>query len=283
VPFLGFWYMATNQYITQRVLGAKNIKHARWGVMLAGFLKMLPFFIMVIPGAMAISLFPGLPNGDLVFPTTVMEVLPVGLVGLVLAGLISAILSSVDSTLNSASTLVVVDFVKTRNPNISSKKMVTYGRISTLVFMLIAAFWSPLVGEFDGLWVYLQQMFAIVVPPIVVIFLLGAFYKRGNGDGAFWTLVSGTLMGILLFVLSIQGFWTIHYTINVGIVIALSSIIFVVVSKMTPAPDPETVAKYTYSKDLINMENEGLPWYQDYRYHSALLFTMVIATLIWLW
>ncbi|MEM6349058.1 MAG: sodium:solute symporter [Bacteroidota bacterium] len=283
VPFLGFWYMATNQYITQRVLGAKNIRHARWGVMLAGFLKMLPFFIMVIPGAMAISLFPGLPNGDLVFPTTVMEVLPVGLVGLVLAGLISAILSSVDSTLNSASTLVVVDFVKTRNPDISTKEMVKYGRISTLVFMLVAAFWSPLVGQFDGLWAYLQQMFAIVVPPIVVIFLVGTFYKRGNGDGAFWTLVSGTAMGLAFFLLNLAEIWPVHYTINVGIVIALSSIVFVLVSNATEAPDPEVVAKYTYRKELIDMENEGLPWYQNYKVHAALLFSLVIATLIWLW
>lgn len=121
VPMLGFWYMATNQYITQRVLGAKDIRHARWGVVLAGFLKFLPLFIMVLPGAMAISLFPNITNSDMVFPTMVIETLPVGLIGLVLAGLVSAIMSSIGSTLNSASTLVVVDFIKPKNPDMSEQ------------------------------------------------------------------------------------------------------------------------------------------------------------------
>ncbi|MEL6594104.1 MAG: sodium:solute symporter, partial [Bacteroidota bacterium] len=283
VPFLGFWYMATNQYITQRVLGAKNIQHARWGVMLAGALKMLPFFIMVIPGAMAISLIPGIEDIDMVFPVMVTEILPVGLLGLVLAGLISAILSSVDSTLNSASTLVVVDFIKTRNPDISTKKMVQYGRLSTFVFMLVAAAWSPMIAQFDGLWAYLQEMFGIVVPPIVVIFLLGTFYKRGNGDGAFWTLVLGTAFGLTLFILGKLDLWPLHYTINVGLNVAFSSAIFVFVSLQTPAPDPEVVAKYTFRKELIDMENENQPWYRDYKNQAAVLFVLVISTLIWLW
>ena len=124
VPMLGFWYVATNQYITQRVLGAKSIQHARWGIMLAGALKFLPLFIMVLPGAMAISIYPDIVNSDMVFPTIVIQTLPVGLVGLVLAGLVSAIMSSISSTLNSASTLVVVDFVKPNNPNMPEKQVV---------------------------------------------------------------------------------------------------------------------------------------------------------------
>ncbi len=116
LQLLGFWYWVTNQYIVQRVLGAKDIEHARWGAMFAGFLKVLPLFIMVIPGAMAIQLFPGLANPDLVFPTALVNILPVGMIGLVLAGLIAAIMSSVDSTLNSASTLIVVDFIKAGPP-----------------------------------------------------------------------------------------------------------------------------------------------------------------------
>ncbi|MEO1450180.1 MAG: sodium:solute symporter [Bacteroidota bacterium] len=283
VPFLGFWYMATNQYITQRVLGAKNIQHARWGVMLAGVLKMLPFFIMVLPGAMAISLFPDLPNGDLVFPTTVMEVLPVGLVGLVLAGLISAIMSSVDSTQNSASTLIVFDFIKTRNPDISSKDIVKYGRISTLILMIIAAAWAPQIANFGGLWSYLQQMFAIIVPPIVVIFLVGVFYPRGNGDGAFWTLILGTLIGGVLFLLGQFELWPLHYTINVGLVVLISTGIFMLVSNLTTAPDPEQVAPYIFRKSLIQLENEGVAWYQDYRYQAILLFVMVVGMLVAFW
>jgi len=283
VPFLGFWYVATNQYITQRVLGAKSIEHARWGIMLTGVLKLLPLFIMIIPGAIAISVYPGLPNGDMVFPTMVLKTLPVGIVGLVLAGLISAIMSSVDSTLNSASTLIVVDFIKTNNENITSEKVVLYGRISTFLLMTFAALWAPQIANFGGLWAYLQQMYSIMVPPIVVLFTVGIFYKRGNGDGAFWTLVLGSLIGVLIFILDLNEVWPYHYTINVGIVIILSSILFVVISNMTEAPDPQVIAKYVYDRSLLNFENENMPWYKDFRYHSAVLILLVIITLIMLW
>ena len=162
----------------------------------AASLSLFPSFIMVIPGAMAISLYEGIENPDMVYPTIVVDALPTGLVGLVLAGLISAIMSSVDSTLNSSSTLVVVDFIQPKNPNLSAKQVLNYGRISTFVLMIIAAVWAPMIENFGGIWVYLQQMYTIFVPPIVVLFLVGVFYPRGNGQGAFMTLALGTLLGI---------------------------------------------------------------------------------------
>lgn len=278
VPFLGFWYVATNQYITQRILGAKSIQHARWGIMLACLLKMTPFFIMIIPGAVALVVFPGLANGDMVFPTMVREVLPVGLVGLVLAGLVSAIMSSVDSTLNSASTLIVVDFVKAKRPDLSPRETARYGRISTLVLMVVAAVWAPMIANFGGLWSYLQQMFSIIVPPVVVIFLFGAFDRRGNGDGAFYTLVLGTLLGVGIFALNQLGLWPFHYLVSVGIAVAISAAIFVGISRMTSPPHSESIDRYTFSRDLIHVENVGVPWYQNYLYQSACVLGMVAAT-----
>ncbi len=283
VPFLGFWYWSTNQYIFQRVLGARDIKQARWGVIFAGFLKIIPLFIMVIPGAMAISLFPDIANGDAVFPTLVTKVLPVGLVGLVLAGVISAIMSSVDSALNSSSTLLVIDFIKPRKKQITEKEVVKYGRISTLVFMVIAALWAPQIQNFTGLWDYLQQMFSIIVPPIAVIFLVGVFYKRGNGDGAFWTLVLGTLAGILLFILEQFDLWHLHYTINVGLMVLLSTVIFIVVSVLTPAPDAEKIQSLTYKKEFIKEGFTNVPWYQNYINHIVILVLLITGILIWLW
>jgi len=283
VPFLGFWYVATNQYITQRVLGAKSIQHARWGIMLACMLKMTPFFIMILPGAMAIVLFPGLTNGDLVFPTMVREVLPVGLVGLVMAGLISAIMSSVDSTLNSASTLIVVDFVKARHPELKPRTVAKYGRISTLILMIVAAAWAPMIANFGGLWAYLQQMFSIIVPPIVTIFLFGAFYKRGTGSAAFWTLVLGTIIGVVLFLLNLAGSWPLHYLMNVGLAIGLSSIIFVVISKTTEPPSQDVVERYTFNRSLIHVENENVPWYQNYLYQGGVVLFTIAATYVLLW
>lgn len=280
VPLLGFWYWSTNQYIVQRILGGKNIRHARWGVILAGFLKVIPLFIMVIPGAMAISLFPGLDNPDSVFATTVVEVLPAGLVGLVLAGLISAIMSSVDSTLNSASTLLVIDFIKPANPQITPERIAFYGRITTLILMIVAAVWAPMIENFGGLWAYLQQMFAIVVPPIATIFLLGVFYKRGNAEASFWTLLIGTVLGTALFLLGQFDMWHIHFTINVGILVGVSSLIFVLFSMMTEAPPQEKIDNYTFKRSMIGEGMEGLPWYQDYRFHMVLLLVLIGSILV---
>ena len=282
VPILGFWYWTTNQYIVQRVLGAKNIQHARWGVILASFLKIVPLFIMVIPGAMAIGLFPGLENPDQVFPTTVMKVLPVGLVGLVLAGLISAIMSSVDSTLNSASTLVVIDFIKTRKKDITEKQVLNYGRITTVVLMVIAAVWAPLIANFGGIWAYLQQMFSIIVPPIAVLFLVGVFYKRGNGTGAFWTLILGTLGGVILFILGQKDIWTLHYTYNVGIMVVISSILFIVISQFSSPPETQKIQLYTFNKELLKTEKE-VSWYLDYRYHIVILLAAIGFLMIKFW
>ena len=283
VPFLGFWYWTTNQFIVQRVLGSKSIRHARWGIMFAGFLKIVPLFIMVIPGVMAISVLPGLENPDMVFPTAMMEILPVGLLGLVLAGLISAIMSSVDSTLNSSSTLVVIDFIKPRMANVEDRQLAQYGRITTLVLMVLSAIWAPMISNFQGLWDYLQQMFSIVVPPIAVIFLVGVFFKRGNGTGSFVTLLLGTAFGILFFVLEQLGLWHLHYTVNVGLSVGISTVIFIVTSYLTPPPDPSKIDKYTFKQELIGADMEGLPWYLDYRFMAVILLGCIGYILFSFW
>ena len=283
VPFMGFWYWSTNQYIIQRALGARNLNQARWGIILAGFLKVIPLFIMVIPGAIALTVYPDIPNGDAVFPFLVTNILPVGLVGLVLAGLVSAILSSVDSALNSSSTLIVIDFIKPRKPDLTEKDIARYGRITTIVLMIISASWAPQIANFTGLWDYLQQMFSIVVPPIAVIFLVGVFYKRGNGHGAFSTLLVGTGVGVLFFILGEMDLWNLHYTMNVGVSILISAIVFVVVSLMTEEPTEDQIEMYTYRKGLISQGMENMPWYKDYRIHMVLLVALILYILVMFW
>lgn len=301
VPFLGFWYWTTNQYIVQRVLGAKDIKNARGGVMLAGFLKIIPLFIMVIPGAMAISLLPGLENGDQVLPTAILTILPVGMVGLVLAGLIAAIMSSVDSTLNSASTLVVKDFIDSRGAGpqvqtqldghaitrsaagrLTEQQVVNYGRITTVILMIVAAVWAPMIQNFSGIWVYLQQMFSIIVPPVVVVFLVGVFYKRGNGDGAFWTLLAGTGLGIVLFLLGQFDLWPFHFTTNVGLMVGISTLIFVVVSRATEAPQYDQIADLVYRPGLLAAD-EGATGLADWRVQAVLLTALMGGLLVYFW
>tara|TARA_B100000287_G_scaffold5928_1_gene5741 strand:- start:4718 stop:6295 length:1578 start_codon:yes stop_codon:yes gene_type:complete len=279
-PLLGFWYWSTNQYIVQRVLGAKDIKNARWGVLLGGFLKLIPLFIMVIPGAMAISIYSGIDNPDMVFPTIVVKALPVGLIGLVLAGLISAIMSSVDSTLNSSSTLVVIDFIKPNIKNLTPTDILKYGRISTFVLMIIAALWAPMIQYFGGIWVYLQQMYTIFVPPIVVLFLVGVFYKKGNAYGAFMTLIIGTLLGLSLFILQQFDLWSIHFTINAGIVVAFSTLIFIFLSNLKPPPSDEIISQFTYNAKLINQDNDYSKWYNDYKVWAFVLLICIVTIFI---
>ena len=302
VPFLGFWYWSTNQYIVQRVLGAKDLRNARSGVMLAGFLKIIPLFIMVIPGAMAISLLPGLENGDQVLPTAILTILPAGMVGLVLAGLIAAIMSSVDSTLNSASTLVVKDFIDSRGQTatmagsmqhgemvvtdrkglLTDKEVANYGRVTTVILMVVAALWAPQIANFSGIWSYLQQMFSIIVPPIVVVFLVGVFYKRGNGPGAFWTLVLGTGLGVLLFLLGQWEMWPFHFTTNVGLMVAVCTVIFVLVSRATTAPDQAAIADLVYRPGLLAAD-EGATGLADWRVQACLLVIIMGALLAYFW
>ncbi len=200
VPLLGFWYWVTNQYIVQRALGARSLRDAQRGAILAGFLKLLPVFIMVMPGAMAIAVIPDLPNADMVFPTLASTVLPAGLTGLVLAGLMAAIMSSVDSTLNSSSTLVVHDFMGASESGKSGVEVRNVGRVTTLVLMVTAVVWAPFIDDMGGLWDYLQQAFSILVPPVVAVFILGALWRKGTGDAAILTLAAGHLIGIAVFV-----------------------------------------------------------------------------------
>jgi len=257
VSLLGFWYWVTNQYIVQRVLGAKDLQNAQYGAILGGFLKLIPLFTMVLPGAMAIILIPDLPNADMVFPTLITTVLPVGVTGLVLAGLIAAIMSSVDSTLNSASTLIVHDFVLESRPDTPPRRIALYGKIATLVLMLIAIAWAPQIANFGGLWVYLQQAFAILVPPVVAIFLVGAFWRRANGSGAIWTLGLGHAVGLALFVLGQFDLWPVHFTINVGIMTVFSILVLVIRSRQTAPPDAELVERMTWTPGLAAEVHEA--------------------------
>jgi SSS family solute:Na+ symporter len=283
VPILGFWYWATNQYITQRILGAASLRDAQWGANLGGALKLLPLFIMVIPGAMAINLFPDLENGDQVFPTLVAEMLPIGLTGLVLAGLIAAIMSSIDSTLNSASTLVVKDFVETKAHPLEPRQVGRWGRVTTLILMVVAAAWAPNIANFGGLFDYLQQAFSILVPPVAAVFLLGAFWKRGNGDASFYTLVIGHVVGIALFIATQQGLWTLHFTINVGIMTALSAGIFAVFALRGPVPEAAQTDGLVWRPGALDTREGDLPVWQRPRVQGAVVLAATALMVIAFW
>lgn len=282
VPVLGFYYWATNQYIVQRVLGSKDIKNARWGAMLGGALKVGALFIMIIPGVMAISVFPGLDDPDMVYPTMVANMLPVGITGLVLAGLISAILSSIDSTLNSSSTLITMDFIEPKNPNLTNKEIGKIGRWTTIVLMVIAVLWAPNIVHFEGIFRYIQQAFSYIVPPVVAIFFMGILWKRGSRHAAFWTLVIGHSVSFLIFLLSIFGIFELHFTINAGLLTAFSFLVFYLISIFGEAPEEGSMDTIIWKpKDAL--PSEPMAWYKDYRFHSLLILLATAAMVIGFW
>ncbi|MFN3202193.1 MAG: sodium:solute symporter [Bradymonadia bacterium] len=281
VPILGFWYWTTNQYITQRVLGARSVAHARWGAILGGLLKLVPLFTMILPGALAIGLYPDLQDPDLVFPTLVTELLPAGVVGLVLAGLIAAIMSSVDSTLNSASALVVCDFIGAKQ-SLTPKAVAKAGRLTTLILMVVAAAWAPMIEEFGGLFDYIQKSYAILVPPIATIFLLGAFWRRGTGTAALTTLVVGHGVGLVFMVLSEQKIWNAHFTITCALMTAVSIVVFVMVSLQT-APTPKAQLADSLWQPEMARPTKGATGWRDYRVLSALLAALTLWMVASFW
>ncbi len=222
LPVLGFYYWTMNQYVSQRLLGARDMKAAGGGALLAAGLKLLPLFLMVLPGAMAISLLPDLQRGDEVFPRLLAEYAPAGLVGLVLAALLAAIMSSVDSALNSASTLITLDFVQPRRPGLDTRALARLGRWITLGLMALAALWAPMIDSFPGLFSYLQQAFAYVTPPLVAVFALAFLDKRLGPRAALFATASGHAFSVCWFVTTQLGWVDLHFTIVAGLLFAVT-------------------------------------------------------------
>jgi SSS family solute:Na+ symporter len=285
VPVLGFYFWCTNQFIVQRVLGARSVEDARWGSLLGGLLKLPVLFIMVLPGTIARAVFPALERGDLVFPTMVTQLLPTGVVGLVMAGLIAAIMSSIDSTLNSASTLVTIDFVKRRYPDLSPRQTARVGRVVVGVFMVFAALWAPTIENFPGLFHYLQAALAFLVPPVVAAFILGLFWRRGSPSGALITLAGGHLISLGVFVAQqALGLWPgLHFTIVAGLLFFVCCGIFVVASLLTAPADADKLEQMIYSPDKAARPAAGTPAWRDYRHQSVALLLLTAALVIGYW
>jgi SSS family solute:Na+ symporter len=282
VPILGFYFWCTNQFIVQRVLGARSIAHARWGALFAGFLKLPVLYIMVLPGVMAGMFLPELENADAVFPMLVTTLLPAGLVGLVMAGLLAAIMSSIDSTLNSASALLTMDFLRPEQRGWAPAKIAWVGRGFIVLFMFLAAMISPLIENFSGLFHYLQSALAYLVSPVAVIFILGLFWRRATATAAFATLLGGHAVSAILFALSLMEILSLHFTIIAGLLALVSVIIFVAVSGASKPPLEEQVRQFTFHAETMERQ-ASLCWWQDYRLHSLVLVLLATALVITHW
>ena len=196
LPLLGIYYWCSNQYVVQRALGARSLADGRRGALLAGLFKLPLLFVVVLPGLYARVLYPDLARADLVFPTMIFDLLPVGIRGAVLVALLAALMSSLDSTLNSASTLVTMDFVRRARPHLASAALLRVGRWATAAVLLLGVLWAPQVDRFPSLWQYLQTTLAYLTPPIAACFLFGALWKRANTTGAIASLSVGLVLAV---------------------------------------------------------------------------------------
>ncbi|MDD4886234.1 MAG: sodium/solute symporter [Thiomonas sp.] len=222
LPVVGFYYWTMNQYIVQRVLGARDLPAAGRGAMFAAGLKLLPLFLMTLPGAMAIPLLPPLQHPDQVWPQLVARYIPSGMAGLIIAGLLAALMSTCSATLNSAATLLTVDFVEPRRAHWSQAQLTTLGRVFTLIIALAAGLWAPQIQNFQGLWSYLQQVFAYVASPLVAIFVFGLASPRLGPKAALRGLASGHALSALIFLGERAGWVPIHFTVIGGVLFVLT-------------------------------------------------------------
>ncbi|HUG41701.1 MAG TPA: sodium:solute symporter [Longimicrobiales bacterium] len=259
-PILGIWYWCTDQFIVQRVLSARDLSQARRATVFAGLLKQLPLFIFVIPGVIAYVLVQQgrleLGSSDQALPALIGTLLPVGLRGIVVAGLLAALMSSLSSVFNSTSTLITWDIYRELRPNASEQRLVWVGRISTAVLVAFGLLWIPLMQLISGtLYVYLQSVQAYIAPPIAAVFLLGVFFKRLNAHGAIASLLTGFVLGMGRLVAELNkgsldgwlfGYADINFLHFAALLFLVCVAVLVGVSMATPPPPAHQIAGLTY-------------------------------------
>ena len=315
-PVIGLWYWCTDQYIVQRVLTAKNETQARRGSIAAAFFKLLPVFIFIIPGiicyALAISgripQFQSLligPDGAIIrdnaqqaFPLMVATILPVGVRGIVVAGLLAALMSSLAGAFNASATLFTIDFYGRLRRHVSQERLVWVGRLATAVMVLIGVLWIPVIRGGRGLYDYLQGVQSYLAPPIFVVFFLGVFYKRLNSTGCLWALVSGFVLGIARLAIDtpvkmIPGFqyqegslfWIINHIFfqyYSMIILVVSAVVMIVASYLTAAPDYAKISGLTYATQTVEHKRVSrASWNGADVVFSALVLVLILAAYLY--
>ncbi|MBC9796349.1 sodium:solute symporter [Sinomicrobium weinanense] len=290
----GIWYWCTDQYIVQRTLTAKNLKEGRRGAIWGAFLKLLPVFIFLIPGVIALTLKQkGMlhwETPDEAFPVLMSNLLPSGLRGLVAAGLLAALMSSLASVFNSCSTLFTVDIYKKLRPGTPEIKLVRIGRIATLVVVFLGIIWIPIMANISGvLYEYLQSVQSYIAPPITAVFLLGIFSKRINATGAYATLVIGFITGMGRIAIELMsGYFTegsIFHTLATMNFLTFGAwfflfciVLLIVVSLLTPAQDEKQLAGLTFS----TLSPDDRKAEKSYNWVDVTASVLIVAIVIWI-
>ncbi|MGL4675418.1 MAG: sodium:solute symporter [Wohlfahrtiimonas sp.] len=283
MPITGLYFWANNQTLVQRVLSAKNLNEGRKGVMLSGGITLCTLFLFAIPGVMAQKLFPGLERPDMVYPAMILNLMPIGLLGVMIAVLFAALTSALSAIMNSTSTLFTMDFYCKYNKKADDKKQVQVGKIVSLVVIIIAALWAPQIGKFGSILKYYQEMLAYLSPPIVAAFLLGIFSKRVNGQGVFFGLITGFVVAIFLLFFKTAIFGNMHFLFIVPILFTISISIMYLVSLKYPAPSAEQLEQNVFTLKGFKQETQDLKsvkWHSNYRNWGIIL--LIISAFLYI-
>ncbi len=284
-PVIGLWYWCADQTIVQRVLGAKDENHARVGALFAGFIKILPVFIFVLPGIMLVALinqgqFEPLEDSKDAYAYLIKNLLPTGLTGVMAAALLAALMSTVSGALNSIATLFSYDLYKRWKPNTSDKKLVFIGRLATFVAMIVAIIWSQYIGHFEGIYQGFISLICYVAPPITAVFLLGVFWKRASSSGAMTTLVIGSILGFVVFLLEWykdSTGWTMPALLAGFYLCMICIAIHVVISFFKPHRHTADSILLVWGNPMDCLKDKGWPGFGNYKFLSALLFGVMVV------
>jgi SSS family solute:Na+ symporter len=298
---IGFWYWCTDQYIVQRVLSGKNETQSRRGAIFGAYLKLTPVFIFLVPGLIAFALnqkgLINLTNSDSAFPLLVKELLPIGLKGVVVGGLLAALMSSLASLFNSSATLFTVDFYKKFRPDASEKHLVYVGRIATVVVVVLGIAWIPVMkGIGKVLYEYLQDVQSILAPGIAAVFLLGVFWKKATPAAGLAGLATGFALGMTRLSFNVfkdrvpEGTWYhaiwvkpnwLHYEIAL---FALCLIVILVVSFFTERAKDEKLVGLTYFSATAEHRAATKSSYSNWDViNSVIIIGVIIAFYVYFW
>jgi len=287
---LGIWYWCTDQTIVQKVLGAKTEKDGRDGAIFAGFLKILPVFFMVFPGVIGYLLFKDQivePNDTLL--VMMQNLLPTGLRGLMAAGLLAALMSTIEAALNSTATVTAEDIVKKLRPQTKDRTLVLIGRVTAVVVIILAMAWSTQGGRFSSIFVAINKIPMMFAPAITTVFLLGVFWRRGTKEAALTTMIVGAIIGGLYFLVDLPAFGDVQLITDpveglglpfmlVGVILlALCITVYVVVSLLTPRPSEEQLKNLCWDRPLQIITQGKVQGITDPRIMAGILFLIMIV------
>ena len=310
---IGFWYWCTDQYIVQRVLSGKNEKESRRGTIFGAYLKLLPVFLFLIPGMIAFALHQkyagdggflplladGTPNADAAFPTLVAKILPAGVKGLVVCGILAALMSSLASLFNSSAMLFTIDFWKRLKPDTSEKSLVRIGQIATVVIVVLGILWIPIMRSVGNvLYNYLQDVQSVLAPGIAAAFLLGITWKRASAKGGMWGLLSGIIIGLTRLGAKVyysnatdapdSWFKAVFYDFNwlffCGVMLVVCCLIVIIVSLCTEAPDQKKIQGLVFGTSTPEqIEATRNSWNHWDVIHTVIILTITVAFYIYFW